>query len=545
MVPSLKKYLPLICTILSFVFIILIFIHPVSGNDIWFHLRLGQEIWKNQSIPRWDYHSFTSSGISYINQSWLAQLIFFGIYQVSGFLGLQILHILLISLTFLFIILISRPKNIHLTLLLIAILFPLALKLDEIRPYYFTWVFLSLEVYLIHKRKLFLLPLIFLFWANLHNGFLLGIGLLLFYSLKEYFSTKKFNFLLLFLLSLLTSFFTPYGPKIYLYPLTQGRSPELLYINEWQPFAVTSIFFWIYFVYIITLIIACFKQKLFKTNLFELIFIITISIFGYSSQRHSFIIALVLVPFYIQYLGPFFQKFKNPSYLIACIIPIFFFFANRCSYNLTRFTQIDNTAVPYYGVKFLLDHQITGQVFNHYGFGGYLLWANPSQKVFIDSRQEIYPGQPTLEFMAVISSSPIWNDILNKYQINYIIIRPDQKLNQVLLNHPDWDLVYFDSTSIIYLRHGTFPEIPRLQNITPNGSRRPQDFSLNITEYKYLLTQNPEFCYGYQSIAGNYLNQNNSDQTKIYLAQLIDHCPLWKHNPSVIQMQMFIPQIVF
>jgi len=338
----------------------------------------------------------------------------------------------------------------------------------------------------------------------------------------------------------LASFVTPYGPQIYLYPIGQGRYPELLYIYEWLPFSANSIFFWLYFIYVLSLIIVCIKQKLYKNNLFELIFIIAISIFGYSSRRHSFIIIIILLPFYLQYVGSFFQKIKTPLYIIACIIPISFFFIYRIYSNLAQFIQISDTSIPYYGVKFLVDHQINGRVFNDYGFGGYFLWANPTEKVFIDGRQDPYVGQPTLEFMAIINISPIWNDLLNKYQINYIIIKPQQKLNDFLLSHPDWDLVYFDSVSVIYLRHNTFPQIPRLSNITPNNYRNPQDTSSIITEYQYLISQNPKFCAAYQSIADIYLEKGNFNLTQNYLQQLTDNCPLWKYNSDISKMKTFL-----
>lgn len=537
---NIKKHFPLFCTILFFIFVNFAFIHPISGNDLWFHLRIGQDIWESKSIPRQDYHSFTAPGATYINQSWLAQLIFFSIYKISGFTGLQILHTLLISLTFLFLILISRPKNIHLAIFLIALLFPLTLNLDEIRPYYFTWFFLSLETYLIYKKKFSLIPFIFIFWANLHAGFLLGIGLLFFHCLKNYLSFKKPYFILIFGLSLLATFINPYGPRIYLYSSGQGRYPELLSVNEWLPFTINSISFWAYFIYVLTLIIVCIKQKLYKKNLLELIFIIVISIFGYSSRRHSFIIIMILLPFYLQYLGPFFQKFKTILYITACVFPIFLFFYKQTYISLIHFNQIDDVIIPYYGVKFLLDHQINGRVFNDYGFGGYFLWANPTEKVFIDGRQDPYYGQPTLEFMAVISTSPVWEDILNKYQINYIILRPNKKLNNILLSHPDWDLVYFDSVSTIYLRHGTFPQIPRLNNITPNIYRKPQDTNSIIAEYQYLISQNPKFCAAYQSIANIYLEQGNFNLTQNYLQQLINNCPFWKNNPDISKMKTFL-----
>lgn len=544
MFKKLQVHLPTICTILFFIFINLIFIHQISGNDIWFHLRIGQDIWETKTIPTSDFHSFTNPGATYINQSWLAQLIFFSIYKISGFLGLQILHTLLIFFTFLFLTIISKPKNHHLTFFWIALLSPLALYLDEIRPYYFTWFFLSLMIFLIHKKKFYFIPLIFLFWANIHAGFLLGIGILFFYTLKNYLKSKKKYFLLIFILSLLTSFVTPYGPKIYLYPLGQGQYPELLNITEWQPFQINSIYFWIYFIYILSLIIISIKRKTYKNNLLEFIFIILLAIFGYSSRRHSFIISLVLIPFYLDKIPEkFSQKVKTPIFILSCLIPITIFFWFRMYSNLTKITQIDDTTVPVYGLKFIMDNKISGHVFNDYAFGGYFLWQYPTEKVFIDGRQDPYYGRPTLEYMAIHNISSIWSNLLDKYQINYIILAPNRDLNIILIKHPNWDLVYFDSTSVIYLRHGTYPQIRRLENITPLENQNSKNIDLIIEEFKYLTYLNPKFCFGYQSIAINYYYQRNLTEAKYYLEKSSSICPNLKNTKEISDLKIFLNNI--
>lgn len=542
MVDQIKKHLPLLCTVIFFLFINLIFIHPISGNDTWFHLRIGQDIWENKSIPRNDYHSFTAPGAPYINQSWLAQLIMYRLYHISGFIGLQILHTLLIFFTFLFLILVSRPKKAHITMFWIALLSPLAMHPDEIRPYNFTWFFLSLTIFLINRKKYHFIPIIFLLWSNIHAGFLLGIGILLYYLFREFLRTKKPYPLIIFFACLFTSFITPYGPKIYLYPLSQGRYPELMSIAEWQPFQPNSIYLWLYFAYIVSLIFICIKNQVYKKDLLEFIFIIFISLLGYSSRRHSFLVSFSLIPFYLKYL-PIPSPSKNTKFIFhifSCLIPITIFFWSKMYLDLDKITKIDYNTVPVYGLKFITDNKISGPVFNDYGFGGYFLWANPNEKVFVDGRLEIYSGGPNLELMAISNVTPIWSKLLDKYQINYIIIAPNRKLNTALLNHPNWELVYFDSTSVIYLRRGSYPQIRRLKNITPSNLQISQDNNLVIDELKYLVSKNPKFCFGYISIVNNYLQQGSFDQAKTYFNYFQTACPKEKNNPNIKKISTFL-----
>src|SRR5512139_2129203 len=61
------------------------FLAPLSLLDFYWHLKLGQVIFETRSIPRTDIFSFTASGKAFVNQSWLADVLFYWIYNVGGF----------------------------------------------------------------------------------------------------------------------------------------------------------------------------------------------------------------------------------------------------------------------------------------------------------------------------------------------------------------------------------------------------------------------------------------------------------------------------
>ena len=76
-------------------------------------------------------------------------------------------------------------------------------RFDELRPQVFSFIFTLLVLRLVEamlaqerrgrplKHYLFLLPVIMLLWANLHRGFIIGIGILFVYLFSEWIARKK------------------------------------------------------------------------------------------------------------------------------------------------------------------------------------------------------------------------------------------------------------------------------------------------------------------------------------------------------------------
>jgi hypothetical protein len=52
--------------------------------DFWWHLKMGEIIIEKWAIPRIDVFSYTATGKLYVLQNWLAEIIFYGIYQAGG-----------------------------------------------------------------------------------------------------------------------------------------------------------------------------------------------------------------------------------------------------------------------------------------------------------------------------------------------------------------------------------------------------------------------------------------------------------------------------
>src|SRR5215216_6406349 len=59
------------------------FLMPAQ-NDTWWHLRAGEQTWRERQVVLHDTFSFTVAGQFWPNHEWLSQLIFYAIYSVGG-----------------------------------------------------------------------------------------------------------------------------------------------------------------------------------------------------------------------------------------------------------------------------------------------------------------------------------------------------------------------------------------------------------------------------------------------------------------------------
>jgi tetratricopeptide (TPR) repeat protein len=160
--------------------------------------------------------------------------------------------------------------------------------------------------------------------------------------------------------------------------------------------------------------------------------------------------------------------------VIACIMGFFLVFKAIPSFAISDFREETFYSSPKGAADFLSNIEINGNMFNEYGFGGYLIWRlYPEKKVFIDGRglePDVYR-----EYQNVINVNKTkpqsWDDVIKKHNITYIVIPPlffhgeIYGLVEQLFDSEDWALIYVDHLSLIFLRNNSdnFSIIKRLE----------------------------------------------------------------------------------
>jgi hypothetical protein len=91
-------------------------------------------------------------------------------------------------------------------------------------------------------------------------------------------------------------------------------------------------------------------------------------------------------------------------------------------------------------------------MFHEFMWGGYILYAWPEQKVFIDGGSDFYGGEFLRATRHVVSLQPGWRDSLNAWKIDRALLANGGALTSELLHSPQWTPVYCDRTAVFLLR---------------------------------------------------------------------------------------------
>jgi len=92
-------------------------------------------------------------------------------------------------------------------------------------------------------------------------------------------------------------------------------------------------------------------------------------------------------------------------------------------------------------------------MFNEFNWGGYLLYRlGPRYDVFLDSQSDFYGESLIREYDQIMSAGGDWQGILQKYQVDWMIIPVNSPLANVITNNNNWKIVYNDNTAMIGIR---------------------------------------------------------------------------------------------
>ena len=112
--------------------------------------------------------------------------------------------------------------------------------------------------------------------------------------------------------------------------------------------------------------------------------------------------------------------------------------------------HFDRSVFPVQAANWLEEHPQTGQMFNEFNWGGYLLYRLwPEQRVFLDSQTDFYGEALVREYEQAITASAGWENVLSHYNVSWVILPQEARLIGTLQDRADWEMIYKDETAII------------------------------------------------------------------------------------------------
>ncbi len=447
--------------------------------DLWWHLKNGQNILATHHLPTTDSFSFTIRGQPWISMEWLADIFFAAIARVGGLQGLDALLILLggAVMVALYGYGTLRSGNSKAGLAAAVALLVLANGSFSLRPQMLGYLFLILTLIALEQfrqgdsRWIWLLPALMLVWVNAHGSFIIGmlaIGTHWFGGLLEFriggVASRKWNRLqriyleAVFLLCLLALTITPYGTQLAVYPFHTASSLPIGIANvmEWQsmPFNIPGGKFFLVLLLGFLAVQTAFR---FTWRVEEL----ALFLFGAMMACLHVRFVLVFVPFFAPLLAtvlarwvPKYERAKdqhvlNAVLMTAAVTAMIWFFPSRAEMEKTVAEHF-----PVRAVEYMQQHSIAGPLLNNYDFGGYLVWKD--RRVFVDGRADPYErGGALADYFYIMRLKPGALTILGTYGIESCLLERDDPLATLLATQPEWQKVYSDDLSLLFVRRET------------------------------------------------------------------------------------------
>ncbi len=462
---------------------------PVD-TDLWWHLKAGQLMWEQGRIFTTDIFSSTAFGHEWINHEWLTEILFYIFYRWAPWEGLVLLRYLLglgtlwfmyrttvlltgrrwaslfISMVAFYVVSLRlglRPSTVSTLWIAVSFFLCVGIKTNRFSIYHYAWF-----------------PILFLLWANMHGGYIIGLVFLFLFRLPEVAMKRHWFFhpFSLTLFCLLACLANPYGYRLLTFPLEHlGLQAAMSRTVEWQSaFQPVALFFadarWIPYVFV--LIGGSFFVS---RGAFELSYFLILLLVGILSAKSvRFVSELVVVGMPLMALNlsqhPWFsfhwaQNFfmrRSIVYLfmLILIIPAVLSWRRlgslRIQEDWLKKEEVFNFSPDV--AEFLKANSIAGRIFNDTRLGESLIFfMGPKQKVFIDNRHYLYENSFFENYWKALSSPKVFQDFNSRYgPFDVVLLSPwgiEQQvhLHTYLWTHPEeWALVYFSQKGFIYLR---------------------------------------------------------------------------------------------
>jgi hypothetical protein len=470
---------------------VLLNLTPLREGDTWWHIKVGEEILSTKMIPEVDTFSFTASGIPfYFSRSWLSDVILFVISQLGRLPGLVLLQAIIGAITVGLSLSTSINRDAYIQFASIAVMigFLGIYPFSTARPVMFSFLCFAIILWVLYSYRfqnhdrLWILPIVMVFWVNLNSAWLTGLfliglfsGLTIIDAVVNKYSFQEIRSLIFWsLLTGLVVLINPRGPGIIGDILTATGNPvNQIYVSEWQPTSITVLFAWPYFLILVLLFLGLAYSKN-RLDWIEIVLVLAFIGLSLRYQRMLPFFYLLVIPtlailgsgIKITGTSAAFHKRGQPGQessrgnrwiflafgLLLIMIAVFSIPQVRLKLPEESETNLVDSYFPAGAADYLSsvgDQDL--RIISQPEWGGYLTWRlYPKIRVFIDGRVEQFPLDVWEDYYQLFNGAPNWAEILDEHQIDYLILNKEEhqilisKLAETILDCP-----YEDSGSLV------------------------------------------------------------------------------------------------
>jgi hypothetical protein len=465
--------------------------------DVWWHIKQGEFILTTHRVPTKDIYSMTLAGRPWTAYEWLGDVLLATMYRLGGMRGLEVLLIVLggAILIGLYTLAAIRSGNSKAAFGATVAVFVLATVSFNLRPQMLGYLFLVLTLIALERfrqgkrRAVWALPILMMAWVNSHGSWVIGLGIIGIYlasglvefrigdiEARRWIPSDRLRLASVLCLCACATLITPYGMELAKYPFEVAFSLPLGVANilEWLPLSFGSLLGKFFLVAVLGLILMQVVYG-FYWRLEDLALFLFAATVACLHVRFLLIFVPVFTPILATILArwlPRYERAKDRHILNAILMAIILGIVIGFYPSQAILLQNVGKTYPVGAVEYLDRHAVPGPMYNNYSFGGYLILARgPEHKVFIDGRSEFYErGGVLADQIEITDIRPRALSLLHKYGFQSCLLNHNEPLATLLAALPDWQKVYEDSTSILFVRRSGSPAfVAQSSGAAPNG----------------------------------------------------------------------------
>jgi len=542
--------------------------------DVWWQLAAGDWMLKTHSVLTKDVLSFTFAGSIWINIKWGYELLIAMFVRLFSPELLPLIQALVSCMLVYILIKTSRlfldkeNRNSETVAILIGIILFLISSEYRMntRPEMFSHLFTAAFIYILTKysitesKQIYWLIPIQLFWANLHDGYVVGLVLTLMFMLVYWFRymngnkhLKPIQLSRVFLLLLIATCINPFGYHL----LFKGfnifnQIKETKYTTEFLDYS--SYLFWTKESYISVcvfgLVFLVYTFRLFRSTSPELnwkyvvevvqyemilpiLFIGAFMVLALMAYRNVIFLAIVCIPHFINIIVYLINKFKTTiipklqALMIGLYIVLFVGIVSQKYYEYTkshnRFgLEVASINHPLATAQYLQSKGLEEGVFSDYLNSSFLMYyMQPIFKSYIDLRDyEIFTPDFFNDYATAVSSGENFMKIDSAYHFKAIALLTKQNstLHQFLYNDSTFHLTHLDGVCAVYERGGNKSVIPYTKsNAFPQSALSN---TINKVMNPLYKNYNEDEAIEWQRAAEYFLNVGDVNQAHFYIDKI-------------------------
>jgi hypothetical protein len=446
-----------------------------ADGDVARHLRHGLTMLEQGALLTRDQFSYTRAGEPFLAFEYGSQLLYAMAHQAGGLAAVALLAAVVIAAAHALVARWLLRQGVA-PVAAAAVAFGSAILGANqwiARPHVFTVLFAVLLIELLERADRPFWPLFGLFavWANVHGGWIFGwvlvaawTGGALLGRLRQRTDGRRRRLPQLVIGAagaIAGTFLTPHGWRLHQHVL--GFFGERYIIANTAEFQRPSGFFATLLVIALVAALAAVVRGRRQIRLEHLAVIAVTAAFAVLAERNAILFAVTGFPLAAAAGLSMKEPRRSPAtstlgYAAATLLVVVFLavLRGRVGDRQVVPSGFDPDRFPVAAVAAAREAGLRGRIFHEFTWGGYLLYAWPEQRVFIDGGTDFYGPELMRESSEIKALLPGWQDQLSRWGVELVLMRPGAPLATALRAEPGWKVWHSSESSIllVYRSHG-------------------------------------------------------------------------------------------